>query len=154
MNVMCWCTCTVYDTLLGGWLNRLLVVSFSHLPLHPSPAAAALFCTHFAPRLIKTLSASQTFHTRPPVPDTPIPPSKRSKHTLDDKGCIPPPDSLGSLGTGFTPVCSNFPLTLFFWGGGQTGGFSHEQTALKCGCGGTLQSSTTIKAPTDGLSFR
>lgn len=46
------------------------------------------------------------------------------------------------------------PTHSFFGGGGQTGGFSHEQTALKCGCGGTLQSSMTIKAPTDGLSFR
>lgn len=157
MNVMCWCTCSVYDTVLGGWGGGAVKQTVGGLVLTPAPASQPRSCS---PALSLTshhvLLKPFLPHRRsnPPVPDTPSHPLSGQNTASTIRAVSLRRTAIGRSGEPGRHWRAHTSHSLLFGGRGQTGGFSHQQTALKCGCAGTLQSSTTIKAPTDGLSFR
>lgn len=112
----------------GGLEGGLGVVkqTVGGLVLTPAPAPQPCSCSSALSLTSHHVLLKPFLHHRrstpaPPLPDTPIPPPKRSKHTLVNRGCVPPPDSLGSLGTGKALVLhlrAQTSLSLFFFGGG------------------------------------
>lgn len=163
---MCWCTCTVYDTSLGGWwwwcvCGGVVKQTVGGLVLTPAHASQPCSCSSVLSLTSHHVLLKPFLHHRRSTPPCPTPPShprsgQNTPSTMRAESLRRTASGHSELGKHCFYTCAlKLPTHSFFWGGGgQTGGFSHEQTALKCGCGGTLQSSTTIKAPTDGLSFR
>lgn len=81
VNVMCWCTCSVYDTVLGVG-GGAVKQTVGGLVLTPAPASQPCSCSP-----VLSLTSHHVLlkpflpHRRsnPPVPDTPITPSVKTR---------------------------------------------------------------------------